>query len=70
MGTSEPLDLTLWRPLRDWAGVPANREFVLWRQALQQLTHEWERSGRDDGALIRGTVLTRAAHISRSGRSR
>jgi hypothetical protein len=60
VGASDPLDLALWKPLRDWAADPANREFLLSRQSMQQLVQDWERAGRDEGTLMRGAALTRA----------
>jgi WD40 repeat protein/tRNA A-37 threonylcarbamoyl transferase component Bud32 len=47
-----------WNRLRSW--VNEDREFLLWRQRLAMGLGEWERTGRDDGALLRGSSLVEA----------
>ncbi len=45
-----------WSRLRMW--VNEDREFLLWRQRLRTGLVEWERTGRDSGAMLRGALLT------------
>jgi tetratricopeptide (TPR) repeat protein len=47
-----------WRRLADWVGE--RREFLLWRQRLAQSLAEWDRTGRDKDALLRGPALKEA----------
>jgi WD40 repeat protein len=47
-----------WQPLRDW--INADRAFRLWQNGLRQAMGEWERTGRDDGALLAGARLAEA----------
>ena len=44
-----------WGRLRDW--VEQDREFLLWRQQLQDYARYWTESGEDDSTLIRGSLL-------------
>jgi hypothetical protein len=50
--------LTAWRGLTDW--VEGDREFLMWRQQMRAYLGDWERSGRDDGALLSGRLLGEA----------
>ncbi len=47
-----------WSPLREW--INADRVFRLWQNGLRQAMGEWERTGRDDGALLAGARLAEA----------
>jgi WD40 repeat protein len=49
-----------WDRLRAW--LQENREFLLWRERLRGSLSEWEHSGRDEGGLLRGAVLTEAVN--------
>ncbi|GAA1243871.1 hypothetical protein GCM10009609_04020 [Pseudonocardia aurantiaca] len=44
-----------WPRLRDW--LTEDRDFLSWRDQLDQQRERWEAAGRDDGALLRGTAL-------------
>jgi tetratricopeptide (TPR) repeat protein len=50
--------LRSWGRLREWIG--ADRDFLLWRQRLARRVEEWQQSGRDAGALLRGAALQEA----------
>jgi KaiC/GvpD/RAD55 family RecA-like ATPase len=47
-----------WGRLRRW--LDEDREFLLWRQRLRVALEEWQRTGHDEGALLRGAPLTEA----------
>lgn len=47
-----------WERLRGW--LDEDREQLLWQQRMRAAVGEWERSGRDDGALLRGGRLAEA----------
>ena len=47
-----------WGRLRAW--VDGDREFLRWRQHLRANMAEWERTQRDDGALLSGRPLEEA----------
>lgn len=47
-----------WPRLRQW--VDGDREFLLWRQQLRSYIADWERTGRDVGALLSGKPLDEA----------
>jgi formylglycine-generating enzyme required for sulfatase activity/energy-coupling factor transporter ATP-binding protein EcfA2/type II secretory pathway component PulM len=47
-----------WEELRKW--LNEDREFLLWRQRLRSDVLQWEQSGHDKGALLRGGLLTEA----------
>lgn len=44
-----------WPRLRDW--LTHDRDFLSWRDQLEQQRDRWEAAGRDDGALLRGSAL-------------
>jgi tetratricopeptide (TPR) repeat protein/cellulose biosynthesis protein BcsQ len=44
-----------WDRLKSW--VAEDRDFLLWRQRLQVGMADWERSQRDSGGLLNGTLL-------------
>jgi MinD-like ATPase involved in chromosome partitioning or flagellar assembly/tetratricopeptide (TPR) repeat protein len=48
----------LWPMLARW--LEADREFLIWRQQLRTYLADWERSGRDTGAFLSGTLLAEA----------
>jgi formylglycine-generating enzyme required for sulfatase activity/energy-coupling factor transporter ATP-binding protein EcfA2 len=50
--------LRKWRRLVSW--VDQNRDFLLWHQRLKMAVEQWEHSGRDNGALLRGGPLNEA----------
>jgi hypothetical protein len=52
-----------WDRLKTW--IDEDRAFLLWRQRLNLLITEWERSGRDAGALLRGAPLNEALRFAR-----
>ncbi|NJM74128.1 MAG: WD40 repeat domain-containing protein [Scytonema sp. RU_4_4] len=47
-----------WGRLREW--VNANREFRTWQERLRGAMQQWEISGNDEGALLRGAPLAEA----------
>ncbi|HMB02300.1 MAG TPA: TIR domain-containing protein, partial [Isosphaeraceae bacterium] len=47
-----------WDRLRGW--IKEDRAFLLWRQRLEFQIAQWERSGRDEGMLLRGALLKEA----------
>ncbi|MFQ5793681.1 MAG: TIR domain-containing protein [Candidatus Bipolaricaulia bacterium] len=47
-----------WKQLQSW--LDEDREFLLWRQRLRAALTEWERTERDEGALLRGASLAEA----------
>ncbi len=47
-----------WERLKAW--VSEDREFLLWRQRLHADLAEWERTGRDEGTLLRGAPFVEA----------
>uniref|UniRef100_UPI0040570036 nSTAND1 domain-containing NTPase n=1 Tax=Candidatus Electronema sp. TaxID=2698783 RepID=UPI0040570036 len=47
-----------WQTLRQW--VNEERNFLIWREKLKMLRRQWEDSGHDDGALLRGRPLHEA----------
>lgn len=47
-----------WERLRGW--LHEDREFLAWRDELDQRRAQWEASGRDPGSLLGGVALTRA----------
>jgi two-component sensor histidine kinase len=47
-----------WHRLREW--IENNREFRTWQERLRAAMRQWEKSNRDDGALLRGFLLTEA----------
>ena len=47
-----------WSRFQGW--LNADREFLLWRQRLRHDLEDWQRTGRDEGALLRGASLAEA----------
>ena len=47
-----------WPRLQAW--LAADRDFLSWRDQLDQQRQRWEAGGRDDGALLRGSALAAA----------
>ena len=47
-----------WQRLRTW--MEENREFRFWQERLREALRQWERSGKDNGALLRGIPLVEA----------
>jgi serine/threonine protein kinase/KaiC/GvpD/RAD55 family RecA-like ATPase len=47
-----------WSRLREW--MRANRNFRSWQERLRSALRQWESSGRDEGALLRGALLVGA----------
>jgi len=47
-----------WDELKRW--LNNDREFLLWRQRLRALVANWVMSHQDEGALLRGALLTEA----------
>ena len=47
-----------WRTLTEW--IASDRDFLVWRQQLRTYLVDWERSGRDRGALLSGRLLHEA----------
>jgi hypothetical protein len=47
-----------WQPLRQW--IEQDRQFRVWQNRLRLDLQEWEKQGRDEGALLRGTRLAAA----------
>ena len=53
----------VWPRFEVW--VNENREFLFWRQRLRTAISEWENTGNDSGALIRGVLLQQALRWER-----
>jgi WD40 repeat protein len=49
-----------WDRLKGW--IEADRDFRTWQERLRAARHQWEQSGRDEGALLRGAPLSEAEH--------
>ena len=47
-----------WPRLSQW--LEEDREILVWRQRLGFIIQEWQRTGRDDGFLLRGSLLDEA----------
>jgi WD40 repeat protein/DNA-binding SARP family transcriptional activator len=47
-----------WDRLREW--VDADRAFRVWQEQVRVVIHQWEDSGRDKAALLRGVSLSKA----------
>ncbi len=47
-----------WDRLKQW--VEADREFRTWQERMRAALHQWEQSGKDEGALLRGVPLAEA----------
>jgi len=47
-----------WQRLRAW--LDEDREFLLWRRRLRSAVAQWEATGRDEDALLRGGALAEA----------
>jgi hypothetical protein len=47
-----------WPRLRQW--LEEDREILVWRQRLGFIIQEWQQTGRDDGFLLRGSLLDEA----------
>jgi WD40 repeat protein len=47
-----------WDRLRGW--MERDREFRAWQEQLRAAQRQWEASGRDEGALLRGVRLAKA----------
>lgn len=54
--------ITQWAQLATW--IKEQREFLVWRQRLAARIEEWEKSGKDVGALLRGQNLNEALRWS------
>lgn len=50
--------LSEWGRLRQW--LAEDREYLLWQQRLRAALHQWQTSGQDEGALLRGAPLVEA----------
>lgn len=50
--------ITQWEQLPRW--IKERRQFLEWRQRLGTRIEEWEKSGKDDGGLLRGYALNDA----------
>ena len=50
--------ISRWRRLRKWLEV--DREFHAWRERLKTSLQQWETTQHDDGALLRGRLLSEA----------
>jgi hypothetical protein len=47
-----------WPRLRQW--LEEDREILVWRQRLGFIVQKWQQTGRDDGFLLRGSLLDEA----------
>jgi len=57
-----------WGRLQGW--MEEARAFRIWQERLRAALRAWERSGRDEGALLRGTTLAHAeGWLSERGRA-
>lgn len=50
--------ITKWQHLREW--IDADRKFRMWQEHLRSAMQQWHVSQRDDGALLRGVLLSGA----------
>jgi len=48
-----------WIRLYEW--MDSDRTFRIWQEGLRTALHQWEDSGRNEGALLRGVALSKAA---------
>jgi hypothetical protein len=49
-----------WDRFTTW--LNEERDYLLWTERLGAVRAAWERSGRDEGALLRGALLAEAEH--------
>jgi WD40 repeat protein/tRNA A-37 threonylcarbamoyl transferase component Bud32 len=54
-----------WDLLRQW--MAADRDYRAWQERLRAAMNQWQASGRDEGALLRGAPLQQALEWARSG---
>ncbi|HCA97237.1 MAG TPA: hypothetical protein DEP38_22260, partial [Cyanobacteria bacterium UBA9226] len=47
-----------WQSLREW--MTRDRSFRIWQERLRGAMKQWEATGKDDGALLRGVPLAEA----------
>lgn len=47
-----------WERLREW--MSADREYRAWQERLRATMNQWQASGQDEGALLRGAPLQQA----------
>jgi len=47
-----------WERLREW--IEADRAFRIWQERLRSTIRQWEATGEDEGALLRGAPLAEA----------
>ncbi len=47
-----------WKRLREW--MEHEREFRIWQERLRIAIRQWQASGKDDGAVLRGALLIEA----------
>lgn len=47
-----------WKLLRRW--MESDRAFRLWQEGLRFVQRQWQRSGKDEGALLEGVLLSEA----------
>ena len=47
-----------WKRMRGW--LAQDREFLLWRQQLQDSAHKWQKGGHDSDSLLIGSSLAEA----------
>jgi len=47
-----------WQPLREW--INQDRTFRVWQNGVRAEQAEWEKTGRDEGLLLRGARLAEA----------
>ena len=50
--------ISRWQRLREW--IENNHEFRTWQERLRAAMRQWEKSNREDGALLRGFLLEEA----------
>ncbi len=50
--------ISSWERLGNW--IEAERAFRIWQEGLRNAIHQWEVSGGDEGALLRGSPLGKA----------
>lgn len=49
-----------WERLHQW--MEAARNFRIWQERLRTMLRHWESSGKQEGALLRGSMLVEATH--------
>ncbi|WP_322509324.1 trypsin-like peptidase domain-containing protein, partial [Anaerolinea sp.] len=57
--------LTYWQTLKGW--IEENSSFIAWLETARKHREEWERTGQDPNALLKGALLSEALKWMESG---